>query len=79
MKNGVVSKYVEYLSAIDESEYVIAQASAAVDRKGKFTEEAIEVRHRNEFTKTSAENIQFMDVSPKQVVSVAPLILFGAR
>jgi DNA-directed RNA polymerase subunit beta len=75
VKNGVVSKDVEYLSAIDESEYVIAQASAAVDQKGNFTEEAIEVRHRNEFTKTSAENIQFMDVSPKQVVSVAAALI----
>ncbi len=75
VKNGVVSKDVEYLSAIDESEYVIAQASAAVDHKGKFTEEAVEVRHRNEFTRTSAENIQFMDVSPKQVVSVAAALI----
>ena len=75
VKNGVVSKDVEYLSAIDESQYVIAQASAVIDHKGNFTEEAIEVRHRNEFTKTSSENIQFMDVSPKQVVSVAAALI----
>ena len=69
--NGVVTKDVEYLSAIDEAEYVIAQASAPVDNKGRFTTDMVDVRHRNEFTKTAAENVNFMDVSPKQVVSVA--------
>ena len=48
--NGVVTKDVEYLSAIDEAEYVIAQASAPVDNKGRFTSDMVDVRHRNEFT-----------------------------
>ena len=73
--NGVVTADVEYLSAIDEAEYVIAQASAPVDNKGRFTADMVDVRHRNEFTKTAAENVNFMDVSPKQVVSVAASLI----
>ena len=73
--NGVVTKDIEYLSAIDEAEYVIAQASAPVDNKGRFTADMVDVRHRNEFTKTAAENVNFMDVSPKQVVSVAASLI----
>ena len=73
--NGVVTEDVEYLSAIDEAEYVIAQASAPVDNKGRFTTDMVDVRHRNEFTKTAAENVNFMDVSPKQVVSVAASLI----
>jgi DNA-directed RNA polymerase subunit beta len=72
---GVVTKEVEYLSAIDEAQYVIAQASAPIDAKGRFTEELIDVRHQNEFTKTATENVDFMDVSPKQVVSVAASLI----
>ena len=73
--NGVVTKDIEYLSAIDEAEYVIAQASAPVDNKGRFVTDMVDVRHRNEFTKTAAENVNFMDVSPKQVVSVAASLI----
>ncbi len=73
--NGVVTQEVEYLSAIDEAQYVIAQASAPIDAKGKFTEEVVDVRHQNEFTKTAIENVDFMDVSPKQVVSVAASLI----
>jgi DNA-directed RNA polymerase subunit beta len=72
---GAVTQEVEYLSAIDEAQYVIAQASAPVDAKGRFTEELIDVRHQNEFTKTASENVDFMDVSPKQVVSVAASLI----
>jgi DNA-directed RNA polymerase subunit beta len=72
---GVVTTQVEYLSAIDEAQYVIAQASAPLDSKGRFETEMIDVRHQNEFTKTAAENVDFMDVSPKQVVSVAASLI----
>ena len=72
---GAVTQEVEYLSAIDEAQYVIAQASAPVYAKGRFTEELIDVRHQNEFTKTASENVDFMDVSPKQVVSVAASLI----
>ena len=73
--NGVVTKEVEFLSAIDEAQYVIAQASAPVDTKGKFIDELVDVRHQNEFTRTAPANIDFMDVSPKQVVSVAASLI----
>ena len=64
-----------YLSAIDEAEYVIAQASSETDKAGKFVSELVDVRHQNEFTKTSRDNVNYMDVSPKQVVSVAAALI----
>lgn len=73
--DGVVTADVEYLSAIDEAQYVIAQASAPVKENGQFGADLIDVRHQNEFTKTAPENVDFMDVSPKQVVSVAASLI----
>jgi DNA-directed RNA polymerase subunit beta len=73
--DGAVTDQIEYLSAIDEANYVIAQASAPLDAKGHFEGELVDVRHQNEFTKTAAENVNFMDVSPKQVVSVAASLI----
>jgi len=73
--DGAVTDQIEYLSAIDEANYVIAQASAPINAKGHFEEELVDVRHQNEFTKTAAENVNFMDVSPKQVVSVAASLI----
>ncbi len=72
---GVVTDEIEYLSAIDEAEYVIAQASAPLDKKNKFMESLVDVRHQGEFSKTGAENVDFMDVSSKQVVSVAAALI----
>ncbi|XOV83432.1 MAG: DNA-directed RNA polymerase subunit beta [bacterium] len=73
--DGRVTDQIEYLSAIDEANYVIAQASAPLNAKGQFEGELVDVRHQNEFTKTAAENVNFMDVSPKQVVSVAASLI----
>ena len=73
--NGKVTDEIEYLSAIDEANYVIAQASAPINAKGEFDDDLIDVRHQNEFTKTAAENVNYMDVSPKQVVSVAASLI----
>jgi len=75
VENGKVTDKIEYLSAIDEAQYVIAQASAPVNEDGTFAEELVDVRHQNEFQKTPAENVNFMDVSPKQVVSVAASLI----
>ena len=72
---GKVTNQVEFLSAIDEAEYVIAQASSETDKTGKFVAELVDVRHQNEFTKTSRDNVNYMDVSPKQVVSVAAALI----
>jgi DNA-directed RNA polymerase subunit beta len=72
---GKVSADIEYLSAIDEAEYVIAQASSPIDSNGDLAADLVDVRHQNEFSKTGAENVDFMDVSPKQVVSVAASLI----
>ncbi|MEO1037725.1 MAG: DNA-directed RNA polymerase subunit beta [Pseudomonadota bacterium] len=73
--NGQVLDEIEYLSAIEESQYVIAQANAELDASGRFTDELISVRHRNEFTLAAPESINYMDVSPKQIVSVAASLI----
>ena len=73
--NSKVTDDIEYLSAIVESDYVIAQASAAIDNKGKLSEDMVEVRHLGEFTKMPRESVNFMDVSPQQVVSVAAALI----
>ena len=73
--DGQVTDDIEYLSAINEAEHVIAQASATVDKKGRFTDDLVAVRHMNEFTVMPPERIDYMDVSPKQVVSIAAAII----
>ena len=73
--NGKVTDEVDYLSAIVESDFVIAQANAEVDNKGKLTDEMVPCRHKNEFTFASPEEVNYMDVSSKQVVSVAAALI----
>ena len=75
VEGGKVTSNIDYLSAIDEAEYVIAQASAPLTDKNQFADELVDVRHQNEFTKTASENVDYMDVSPKQVVSVAASLI----
>ena len=75
VQNGKVTNEIEYLSAIDEAEYVIAQASSRLDAKGHFVGDLVDVRHQNEFEKATPENVNYMDVSPKQVVSVAASLI----
>ncbi len=72
---GNVTDEIEYLSAIVESDYIIAQASATMDDKGLLMEDMVEVRHLGEFTKMPRESVNFMDVSPQQVVSVAASLI----
>ena len=69
--DGKVTDDIEYLSAINESQFVIAQASALLDDEGRLIDELVSVRHLNEFTLKAADEVQYMDVSPQQVVSVA--------
>lgn len=73
--NGKATDEVIYLSAIEEGDYVIAQANATQDAKGKLIDALIPVRHRNESTLTTPDKVQFMDVSPKQIVSVAAALI----
>ena len=73
--DGVVTDEIQYVSAIDEAQYVIAQASAPRDANGKLTGDLISVRHKSEFTVTPPENVTLMDVSPQQVISVAASLI----
>ncbi|WP_404367960.1 DNA-directed RNA polymerase subunit beta [Marinobacter sp.] len=73
--DGVVTDEIVYLSAIEESNFIIAQASAAVDESNRLVDELVTVRHQNEFTVTPPENVNFKDVSPRQVVSVAASLI----
>ncbi len=72
---GKVTDDIEYLSAIEESGYKIAQANATVDAKGKLLDEMVACRHMNEFTLTTADEIDYIDVSPRQIVSVAAALI----
>ncbi len=73
--DGRVTEDIEFLSAIVESDYVIAQASAELDKSERLVEDLVDVRHQGEFSKMAREHVNFMDVSPKQVVSVAAALI----
>ncbi|MDX8126106.1 MULTISPECIES: DNA-directed RNA polymerase subunit beta [Methylomonas] len=73
--DGKVTDQVDYISAIEEGEYVIAQSSVAVDENGKLVEGLVSCRYKDEFTLASSETVQYMDVSSKQIVSVAASII----
>jgi len=75
VNNGKVTDTIEYLSAIEEGQYVIAQANAELDAKGAFKDALVSCRHQNEFTMLPPEQIDYMDVSPKQIVSVAASLI----
>ncbi|MFL2510467.1 MAG: DNA-directed RNA polymerase subunit beta [Alphaproteobacteria bacterium] len=75
VNNGKVTEKVIYLSAINEEDFVIAQANASVDSKGKFIDEIISCRKNGEFINTDVESIDLMDVSPQQLVSVAASLI----
>ncbi|MBF0156490.1 MAG: DNA-directed RNA polymerase subunit beta [Magnetococcales bacterium] len=74
-ESGRVTDQVDYLSAIEEENFVIAQANAILDAEGRFTGELIQCRHKLEFTMAAPERVQYMDVSPKQIVSVAASLI----
>lgn len=69
--DGRVTDEIEYVSAIEEVGMVIAQADSPMNDKGELTEEMVSVRHDGEFVRMSADKVTHMDVSPRQVVSVA--------
>ena len=75
VKDGKVTKDIEYLSAIEEGKYVIAQANAELDKNGKFVDELVSCRHRNEFTLSTPDKIEYIDVAPSQIVSVAASLI----
>ncbi len=73
--DGVVTDEIDYLSAIEENNFVIAQASAKLDTNNRLEEDLVEVRHANEFTVMPREKVQYMDVSARQIVSVAAALI----
>src|SRR5690349_14130054 len=73
---GKITDQVDYLTADDEDRYVIAQANAAIDDKGKFTDERVLVRQRDgEVSEVPADEVDYVDVSPRQMVSVATALI----
>jgi DNA-directed RNA polymerase subunit beta len=75
VSNGKVTDKIDYLSAIEEGQYVIAQANASLNEKGQFVDDLISCRTQNEFTLSAPGKVDFMDVSPKQIVSVAASLI----
>jgi len=71
VRDGKTTDEVEYLSAIEEHKYVIAQANSVLDASGKFTNELVSCRHKNEFSLSAPDQIDYIDVAPQQIVSVA--------
>jgi DNA-directed RNA polymerase subunit beta len=75
VKDGRVSDEVIYLSAMEEGRYTVAQANSAIDAKGRFTDDLVVVRHAGDVQLIPPDKVDFMDVSPKQLVSVAAALI----
>jgi DNA-directed RNA polymerase subunit beta len=75
VEGNKVSAKIDYLSAIEESQFMIAQANTELDAKGGFKEELVSSRFHNEFTMTQPDRVQYMDVAPSQIVSVAASLI----
>ncbi len=73
--DGRVTDQVDYLSAIEEGRYVIAQANAGLNDEGRLVDDLISCRHENEFGLFAPSRVEYMDVSPKQIVSVAAALI----
>jgi DNA-directed RNA polymerase subunit beta len=70
-----VTDDIEYLSAIEEGQYTIAQANANVNAEGQLTDDLVTCRNKNEFMTSTPDKVEFIDVSPKQIVSVAAALI----
>jgi DNA-directed RNA polymerase subunit beta len=75
VKDSKVTDQIEFLSAIEEGHYVIAQANAAIDKGGKLTDTLVSCRIKNEFELKAPADVQYMDVAPSQIVSVAASLI----
>ena len=75
VNNGVVQDKIEYLSAMEESKFTIAQANSKIDKNNKFTESLVSCRQNLNFILSKPDNIDYIDVSPKQLVSVAASLI----
>jgi len=75
VENGKVSKKIDYLTADVEEEKTIAQANVSLDDEGNFKEKEISCRHKDNFPKVAPKDVEYMDVSPRQLVSVAAALI----
>jgi DNA-directed RNA polymerase subunit beta len=75
VNNGKVTNDIDFLSAIEEGNFVIAQANAQIDKNGKLVDGLVSCRFKNEFTLATADRVQYMDVAPAQIVSVAASLI----
>ncbi|HMX42279.1 MAG TPA: DNA-directed RNA polymerase subunit beta, partial [Elusimicrobiota bacterium] len=75
VEKGRVTNEIDYLTADKEDNYVIAQANAPVDKNGKFTSELIACRHKGDFPQKAPDDIDYMDISPVQVVSTSAALI----
>ena len=75
VKNSIVTDEIEYLSAIEEEKYTIAQANTKIDKDGNFLEELVSCRKALNFILAKPDSIEYIDVSPKQLVSVASSLI----
>ena len=75
VENGKVVENIEYLSAMEETKYTIAQANSKLDKNGKFIEDLVSCRQNLNFILSKPENVDYIDVSPKQLVSVAASLI----
>ena len=73
--SGRVTDEIHYLSAIEEGEYTIAQANAAIDNKGNLIDELVSCRYKNEFMLSTIDRVDYIDVAPSQIVSVAASLI----
>jgi len=73
--NGMATREIEYLTAMDEDKYYIAQASTSLDEKGKFNVDQISCRRHGDYTTRPPADVQYMDVSPKQIISVSASLI----
>ncbi len=73
--DGHVTNEIAYLSAIDEGNYIIAQANAAIDKDGNLSDELVSCRDKGEFVLMTPDRVQYMDVAPAQIVSVAASLI----
>jgi DNA-directed RNA polymerase subunit beta len=75
VNNGKVTDEVHYLSAIEESKFLIAQANAGLDAHNRLVDELVSCRHKNEFMLSTPDKVEYMDVAPSQIVSVAAALI----
>jgi DNA-directed RNA polymerase subunit beta len=75
VEDGKVTMQIQYLSAMDEDKYYVAQASAKIDKAGNFLETSVSCRHQGDYTTRTADELQYMDVSPKQIISISAALV----